>query len=327
MEVKKITIIGPGSLGILFAVKIWQKLSSVTILDHNPKRAKKLNKSGLRLLLPGSDSVMKAFPYVSVDAKELGVQDVVLVLVKAFQTEDILDAFEHLCGADTVVVTLQNGIGVGDILAKVIQEKNLALGVTMHGANKRNFDTVMHAGSGSTFVGMFNKDCTPTKKLEKLADILDQCGFSCSLVNDIYPILWKKLLVNIGINALTCISCLRNGQLLDYPHLLSIQEQAVAEAFEVMKGSGVDIRMEFQDVLTFVRKVCRDTGENISSMLQDRLKKSKTEIDFINGAVVKIGKCYGVKTPVNETLCNLVEFFSKSGWHQGCDGLSSPLVN
>ncbi len=317
MELKKLTIIGPGSLGILFASKIWPKLSSLSLLDHNAERAQDLNREGIRLVVPGQGDI-EAFPRVSVEPKEFGPQDVVMVLVKAFQTQDILDSLKGLCGPQTLVVTLQNGIGAGEILETVVPRGNLVLGVTMNGANKQDYRTAVHAGSGQTYLGMFDPRLPVPAALERFALILNQCGFSCTLVTDIYPIIWKKLLVNVGINALTALCCLRNGQLLDYPSLRTIQEQAVEEAYLVMNRLGVDLDMDFKEVRELVRKVCRDTGENISSMLQDRLKKGQTEIEYINGAVVRFGKKVEIKTPINQTLTSLVNFFSSMEWKMDC---------
>ncbi len=321
MELKKVTIIGPGSLGILFASKIWQKLPQLSLLDHNHKRAQDLNKTGIRLIIPGQEDI-RAFPHVSVDAQELGPQDVVMILVKTFQTADVLDGLKRLCGPKTLVVTLQNGIGAGEMLERVVCRKNLVLGVTMHGANRRDFKTAVHAGSGKTYLGMFDSKMKVPPALELFVSLLDKCGFSCALVSDIYPIIWKKLLVNVGINALTALCCVRNGQLLDYLPLTAIQKQAVEEAYKVMKSLGVGLDMDFKEVIDLVRKVCMDTGDNISSMLQDRIKRNRTEIEYINGSIIRFGKKTGIETPVNQTLCNLVEFFSSIKWDTDCQLLT-----
>jgi len=316
-DLKNLTIIGPGAMGILFATKIWQGFPHVSLLHHDGVKAYQMTTGGVTLLEEQKGAVLRAFPRVSANAREIGRQDVVIVLVKAFQTEQILKDLEMLCAPDTLVVTLQNGIGAGDILAKVVPAKNLALGVTMHGANKKAETTVVHAGDGETILGMFQRHISPTKRLKGLASLFKKGGFAVSVVEDIYPVLWKKLMVNVGINPLTVLSGLRNGQVLEYPELLAIQEKVVLEAFNVMKAHGIDIGMNFKEALGLVRKVCRDTSRNVSSMLQDRIKRRQTEIEFINGAVVRLAREIGMNVPVNETLCRWVQFFTKRNWNLG----------
>ncbi len=316
MSPKNLTIIGPGALGILFATRIWQVFPHVSLLHHDGVKAQRMATGGVAVL-EEEGTVLRAFPRVSANAREIGRQDVIIVLVKAFQTEQILPDLEALCTPDTLVVTLQNGIGTGDILAKVAPAENLVLGVTMHGANKKDETTVVHAGEGETILGMFERDAPPSKKLKGLADLLEKGGFAISLVEDIYPVLWKKLMVNVGINPLTVLSGLRNGQILEHPELAAIQEMAVLEAFNVMKAHGIDIGMNFKEVLGLVRKVCRDTSRNVSSMLQDRINRRQTEIEFINGAVVRLAHEAGLDAPVNESLYCWVRFFTRRGWDFG----------
>ncbi|NPA95708.1 MAG: 2-dehydropantoate 2-reductase [Thermodesulfobacteria bacterium] len=310
MKQTKIAIIGPGSLGILFATRIWQQFQNVAILDYKKERAERLASKGLTLIEQGETEI-RAFPMVSTEPRHIGEQDFVLVLVKAFQTEAIVDSLRSLCGPKTLVISLQNGIGAGDIIAKEVSDGNLALGVTMHGANKNDEGTAIHAGSGLTILGKYQPGPLRDDRLLQFARILETAGFQSEVVQDIYPFLWKKLLVNVGINPITAITGLKNGQILNYSHLLAIQEQAVREGFEVMLRLGKDIGMDFQQLLDFVRQVCKDTGDNISSMLQDRLRGGPTEIDFINGAVVRLARKAGLSVPVNETLCHLVEFYSE----------------
>ncbi len=312
IKLKKITVIGPGSLGILFATRIWQRFKNLSLLDYKRDRANRLTLSGLSLIR-GSGEEMVAFPRVSSDPSELGIQDFVLVLVKAFQTKDIVDALQFLCGPETLVVSLQNGLGAGDAVARKIPQENLALGVTMEGANKKDERTAIHAGSGLTVLGKYLPGTGEDERLLEFAEILEQSGFSCEVVDDIYPVIWKKLLVNVGINPITAISGLKNGQILNYPELLNIQEMAVKEGFDVMEGHGIRLHMDFQQLLAFVRKVCQDTSENVSSMLQDRLRGGKTEVEYINGAIVRKAREIGLSAPVNDTLCKLVEFFSQLG--------------
>ncbi len=316
MNLKKVTIIGPGALGILFAAGIWQKFKGLCLLHHDENKAMGLEAHGIEVVKAKNGGKMVAFPKVTASSRDLGTQDVVLVLVKTYQTTTVIDSLKDLCGKKTAVITLQNGIGSADILETVVPRSNLILGVTMHGANRVEENTVVHAGKGQTFLGMVDSDAEPLETAVEFAKLLNRCGFETNFVKDIYPIIWKKLLVNVGINALTALTMLRNGQILKYSNLTKIQEMAVREAYNVMQKKGIDVGLDLKGVYDLVRKVSMDTAENISSMLQDRLKKTRTEIDFINGAIVRIGRELGIETPVNETLYALVDFWGYGHWEQ-----------
>ncbi len=303
-----ITIIGPGALGSFFAVKLWKLLGNVNLLDYKKDRCETLSKNGI--ILEENGEQIHAFPKLSVDANEFGIQKFVIILVKAFQTKDILKKLVLLCDKDTLVITLQNGIGAADLLSEVISPSNLALGITMHGANKKSDNLVVHAGHGDTIIGPYLRE--RNERLNELVSILNKAGINAKVEQNIYPILWKKLLINIGINPITAITCLKNGSILNYHELVELQKDCVKEAYFILQKAGIDLETNIDEILTLVEKVCHDTAQNISSMLQDRLNLRDTEIDFINGAIVKKADQLGLNCPINLTLLRLVKFFSKN---------------
>lgn len=307
-----ITIIGPGALGTLFAAKLWTKNKQINLLDYKIERASSLSTYGIRLVADNAELI--AFPQVTVDPTKLGKQEFVLVLVKAHQTKYILNPLKKLCSKDTLVISLQNGIGVGDILKSVVSSRNIVLGTTTHGANIGPDGIVKHAGTGITIIGKYEMSNAVDNRLNIFARILSDAGFETLVVEDIYPYLWKKLLVNVGINPLTAICGLKNGMLLDKREIKRIQEMAVREAYSILEAAGIDIGMTVEEVLEFVKEICIKTSDNISSMLQDRIKGVETEINFINGAILKEARMLGMAAPVNEILTNLVVFYSKTGW-------------
>ena len=310
----RFTVIGPGALGILFSVMLHDASQDVSVLDYREERAHFLNANGLRLL--EKDRVIDAHPLVATKVEPLVPADFVLVLVKAHQTRSVIPVVRTLCSSETIVLSLQNGIGAADILGEAVPAENIFLGTTTHGANLVSPGVVRHAGSGPTVIGPHHPDSSSMHRLDELAEIFNKAGFNTSVVKDIYPYLWRKLLVNVGINPLTALTGLRNGALLDFPQTRRLQEMAVAEAFGIVKASDIDLGMDISEVLEMVREVCVKTGENISSMLQDRLNGRPTEIGFITGAVAEKALRLGMSAPVNEMLTQLVEFHSRAGWGQ-----------
>jgi len=117
--------------------------------------------------------------------------------------------------------------------------------------------------------------------------------------------LWDKLIINVGINALTAITRMKNGEILKIPETRNIMIEAVKEAVNIAKA--LNIKLEIKDHVRKTIEVAEATANNKSSMLQDIERRKKTEIDYINGAIVKLGKKLGIKTPVNKTLTALVK--------------------
>jgi len=309
-----ITIIGPGALGILFGVKLSKSGHNVSILDYRPERSEILNKKGL--VLRKEEQQITARPLVTTDPLSVEPPDYVLVLVKAYQTKNILSSLSVIYTDKALVISLQNGIGAGDILAETVPPENICLGTTTHGANKISDNMAVHAGTGPTVIGPFLPCTKPSSRIAAFSEILNKSGFSTDTVPDIYPHLWRKLIINIGINPLTALTGLRNGMLLEHPETRKIQKIAVQEAYDILKASGIDLEMDLDSCMELVRTVCQKTKDNISSMLQDRINHSDTEIDFITGAIIKKAEKIGLNAPANQILNSLVKFNSDARWQQ-----------
>ena len=138
-----------------------------------------------------------------------------------------------------------------------------------------------------------------------LAELFESCGLPAELADDLDALVWGKLVVNAGINALTALLRVPNGALAATPAARDLAAEAVAEAVAVAAARG--ITLPYADPLAHVLAVAEATGANRSSMLQDVLRGSPSEIATINGAVVREGARLGVATPVNRLLAALVE--------------------
>ncbi|MGB9712133.1 MAG: ketopantoate reductase family protein [Dissulfurimicrobium sp.] len=311
-ERPKLTIIGPGAIGCLIAGYIERLGQPVSILDYKGDRAERLSKTGIEI--DAGRTRFKVYPHITADAATLGVQDWVLILVKANQTDKALKEAKPLIGAETIVISLQNGIGQEEAILRAVRPECIALGITAQGATLIKEGCVKHLGTGDTKIGLL-KPCDWAKaKVDLFADTLSRAGWSCSVPDDITPYIWRKFLANVGINAITALTGIKNGEILGFADAKKLQELAVAEAWRVAVKKGIKIDLNLHEAISLVRSVCERTSENISSMLQDRIFQRPTEIDYINGAVVKMGLELGVETPINEVLNMLVKINSIKGW-------------
>jgi len=205
---------------------------------------------------------------------------------------------------ESQVLTLQNGVGNLEILQDVFGKERVLGGVTAEGATVLGPGRIRHAGEGDTLIGPAGRDA------EEVVSSFRRAGFKIEAVDRVQDLLWGKLIVNVGINALAAITRVKNGRLPHIEGTRILMARAVEEAVAVAKAK--DIRLPYPNPLAKVLEVCQATAGNVASMLQDILNKRTTEISFINGAIVREGEAFGIATPVNLTLTTLVHAIQAS---------------
>ena len=292
-------IVGPGAMGCLFAARLKKAGHEVTLLDNIAQRAGRINKQGIRV-----EGILGEYKVdvPTVTGKIPVEPDVAVICVKANDTRKASEDIRPLIGPMAYVLTLQNGMGNLEILQEVFGRQRALGGVTAEGATLLGDGNVRHAGQGDT---RFGSEAHVGAALADMVAAFNDAGFKTQSADNVSSLIWGKLIVNVGINALTAITRLKNGRLPDVAGTRAVMEKAVNEAVAVSKAKGIDL--PYKDPLGRVVEVCRATAANIASMLQDVLKQDITEVGFINGAIVREGKALGIPTPVNETLTCLVQ--------------------
>jgi 2-dehydropantoate 2-reductase len=308
----KVSIIGPGALGCLLASTLSLKAPTenkpeIWILDHRPERAQQLAANGL--VLEEHNRKLPCRINATADPQKIGTADVIFLCVKSPKVADGLQAAKSIAGPDTLLVTLQNGIGHLEILETHTGAPSITIGVTAQGANMVDTGHVRHAGNGITRLGMLtDKTDRENVILNKTCNLLNEAGIETELVENIIDFVWAKLFVNVGINALTAIHDCPNGQLPESPVTKKQLADAVREAETVARARGIKT---LTDPVAVTLEVCQKTSNNISSMLQDVRNRRPTEIDSINGAIVQIAKKLNIPVPVNDDLVHRVKKIEK----------------
>lgn len=302
----KIVIVGPGAMGCLFAAFLAKSKEEIWLLDKNKEKAAKINQQGI--IVEGISGNGLAKVKCTADVKEIDKADLIIVCVKSFNTKEAMLQAKPLVGPNTKVLTLQNGIGNIEIIAETIGEDKVIGGTTNEGATLMDIGHSRHAGKGETVIGM--PDGKTPVEMRSIREIFNKVGFETKMSRDIKGLLWSKLIINVGINALTAITRLNNGKLPEFEGTRKIMREAVTEAVKVAKRKR--IKLIYDDPLAKVEAVCEATASNVSSMLQDVLRKKRTEIDFINGVIVRLGQELGIPTPVNALLVDLVKTIEAS---------------
>ena len=305
----KIAIVGPGAMGCLFAgflSKGRQGKEEVWLLDKEKSRSDKIRQQGI--IVEGVSGNWQALGRCTSDAKEIGAVDLIIICVKSYDTKQAIMHVRTLISDNTQILTLQNGLGNIEIISEVAGAEKVIAGVTNEGATLLEIGHIRHAGRGETVIGRI--DGKIPVQLRAIREIFNKSGLETRISRDIKGLLWSKLIINAGINALTAVTRLNNGRLVEFEGTRRILREAVTEATKIAKRKR--IKLIYDDPLVKVEAVCEATSPNISSMLQDVLKKKRTEIDFINAVIVRQGQELGIPTPVNSVLTDLVKTIEQS---------------
>ena len=260
-----------------------------------------LNQNGI--CVESSSGTIKAQVNATENVQEIGTVDLAVLCVKSFHTKQAILQLKPAITKNTKILTLQNGIGNIEVIAELVGEEKVIGGVTSEGATWLGAGKIRHAGKGETVIGMIDGK-TPVE-MRSIREILNKAGFVTKMSRDIKGLLWSKLIINVGINALSALTGLANGRLIEVEPSKKILREAVTEAVRVAKRKRV--KLIYDDPLAKVEAVCESTAENISSMLQDILRKKRTEIDYINGVIVRLGQELSIPVPVNTMLVNLIK--------------------
>ncbi|HNX81593.1 MAG TPA: 2-dehydropantoate 2-reductase [Candidatus Omnitrophota bacterium] len=302
----KIVVLGPGAIGCLVAAFLSKTKEDVWLLDKDKNRAHKLQSQGI--FVEGMGNPWHAVVKVSADAKAIGEADVLIVCVKCYDTKTAIKSAKPCIGRNTYVVTLQNGLGNIENIGEIIGQERLLAGITNQGSTLIGVGKVRHAGKGETSIGRIDGEFPV--ELRQIRDIFNKSGWETKISRDIKVLVWSKLVVNVGINVLTALTRLPNGKIVEYEGTRRLMRQAVTEAVKVAKRKRV--KLLYDDPLAKVESVCEATSTNVCSMLQDVLNHRRTEVDYVNGVIVRHAQELGIAAPVNTVLVDLIKTVESS---------------
>jgi 2-dehydropantoate 2-reductase len=301
----KTVMMGAGAMGSLFGGLLVLAGEEVWLVGNRKDQIDAICSTGLTLEEKGERRIIPM--NATSDVTSVGKADLVIFFVKTYDTEMAVSDALALEKEDTIFLTLQNGLGNEEVICRKIDRKKVILGVTGHGATLIGVGHIRHAGWGKTFIGEL--DHRITDRVVQVSQMFCDAEIETEVSSNIHDHVWGKLLVNVGINALTALTGFKNGQLLDYPESVRLMENLVIEASEVARRKGIDLD---QDPIEKVRKTIEATRENRSSMGQDFDYRRKTEIEAINGAVVREAQPLGIPVPFNQAVTDLVKAMEKS---------------
>lgn len=294
----KICILGAGALGSTFGAWLSEAGHETWLLNRSNAHIAAVARDGLDIETANGRRRVQVRAAVSAEA--VGLVDLVVVLVKSFATAEAMRQALALVGPETLVLSLQNGLGHEELLAEIVGPERVIAGKTYVGGVLLGPGRIRSGVAGKqTLIGELDGQLTP--RVQAVAEAFAGAGLATTVSANIRGTLWDKLQVNVATGALTGITQLTYGQLYSEPLLRDTALQAVAEAIAVARAAGIELGLQEPEAAwQLAREGLAPSFK--TSMLQSLQRGSITEIDFINGAVVRLGQQYRVPTPVNATL-------------------------
>lgn len=276
-------------MGCLFTARLCAAGVTTTLVDYRPERMSRLQKTGI--VVQSAQGEFTAKPSV---AQRVPVgMDLVVVFVKSGTTNKL--QFPE----NVPVLTLQNGLNNAEILSSKIGSARLMAGVTTEAATLLEEGKVRHAAAGKTVFGAWTSCNT-----QKAFSILTSAGFDVEVTDMPGQKIWEKTVINAGVNPLTALLNVPNGKLIEIREIRQLLRDLVVEAAKVAAVEGY--RFEYS-LVELAEEVCRDTAENISSMLQDVRAGRPTEIDAISGEIIHRAELASLPTPRTRIIWQLMK--------------------
>lgn len=302
----KIAMIGSGAAGSVFAAYLRKGGASLYLVDRYKAHMDKIEAEGLTFVSPAGEEILTGFETAPC-AESIGVMDVVILMVKATQTDSIMPSVVNCIGDETVVVSLQNGLGNDEVLSKYVSPDRVLYGFGTIGTELPEPGKCVSKPESGVIMrfGAAKKSELSDRVGKELEDCFNRGGCETRFEDDIRPFVWKKAISNSGYNTLSSLLRLKVGEFLNGEEGCELIKSVWREGCEVCKAVvGVDL---WQEMLEELPRLKEGFATYYPSMAQDVLiHQRQTEIMLLNGAIVKYGAEYGVPTPVNEALTRMI---------------------
>ncbi|MBI2701546.1 MAG: 2-dehydropantoate 2-reductase [Mycobacterium sp.] len=301
----KVAVIGCGAMGSIYAAKLADAGNEVLVVDRYQPGIDQIARHGLRITGPGYDHTVQLRASTVAPAESM---DLIVLAVKAADVTTAAPQALPMLGEDTSVLTIQNGLGSAEIVADIVGDQRLAVGIASgFGAARVAPGHVRHNAMRAMRFGAYSS--MPPSTVESIARTWADAGFDAAAVTDIAAMQWEKLICNVAYSAPCALTGMTVGQVMDDPEMGPISRAAAKEAWRVAFAS--DIEINVTDPVEHVRTFGSAMPDAKPSALLDHEARRVSEIDVINGAVPRQGARVGVDAPVNATLTALVKTIEK----------------
>jgi 2-dehydropantoate 2-reductase len=301
----KIAVVGgAGAMGGVWASQLGTAGHDVAILDVAKEALAVIDRDGLTVEQP--DGTERVFRLAATDrADEIGVCDAIVVFMKAHQTRSAAELARPTVDPRTTVATLQNGWGNAETLAEAFDPNQIAMGVTYHSATLLGPGRVAHTASDRlTYLGPYF-DGAPLDRARAVGEAMTGAGIPTTVTADVATEIWKKLILNAAGLPVAALTRLTSGAMGATESVLEVCDGLTREAVAVAQARGLAI--DGGERIAAIRNLLATGGRGKPSMLQDVEARRKTEIEVVNGAIVREAAIHGIDVPLNRTMLALVK--------------------
>ncbi|AJY76133.1 ketopantoate reductase family protein [Paenibacillus beijingensis] len=302
-----IAVVGAGSMGGLFGARLAEAGCAVTLYDTWKEHVDQIQNYGLQVSNGTTDKTFRIPAFDSPQADK--PYHYVIVFTKNQHTEDAINRFRPLFGPDTYVVSLQNGIGSIEILPKYFPRERIIVGVTTCSSDLLGPGAIKSGDVGTTYVAKLSDDNPDSA--HSFAALLNEAGLPAAVSGDTLKIIWEKLAFNAAINPVCAITRMFAGEAENHPLGKQLTRFIIEEVTSVANQLGIGIDSE--QIAEKLHQAClpEHSGHHLPSMLQHVLKKQSTEIEAINGAVIRLAEQLKIDVPHNRTVYQLIKMMEE----------------
>ena len=302
----KTLVLGAGAMGCLYGGLLKEMGNDVVLVDVSKTQVDAINTNGLKLETATGKRII---PIKAKFAHEVTEQPELLILfTKTIHSKSALSSLKDVIGKDTTVLSLQNGLGNDEIIKEFVSTDKIIIGTTNFPSDLITYGNVRSLGKGETKI--MSCDGKVTEKLVQVERMLDAAGFNCTITEDVFVSIWEKVAFNAACNALTAATRLKLG---DVGKTDEGKELACLIAKEVISVANMkNIKANADKVINLIKLDFVEHADHMPSMMQDVIANRITEIEFINGAVVKEAQKLGMSVPVTDVLYKLVSMIQKN---------------
>jgi len=301
----RVYVIGSGAMGSIYGGLLSRTGCDVTLIDVREDHLAAIKRDGLRIEGVRGEHLVR-IAAVERDA-QLPPADVAIIFTDCNAIADAARNARRLLAPDGFALTLQNGIGNVEALVAELGPARVAGGVTMNSGANPEPGRVAYTNAGVTSIGEL--DGRPSERIEQLAGMLNHAGIETKVVSDPMAEIWSKFVHNCSVNALAAVSGLRGGEIYRTPEMSALQDRVMDEIMAVVHAKG--IKLPDGDPRKKIKAHCR-LRYNKPSMMQHVEQGRQTEIDALNGALVREAKALGIPVPYNEAVVAFVKGVEKS---------------
>jgi 2-dehydropantoate 2-reductase len=300
----RIAILGAGAMGGAMGALLARAGNDVTLVDVWKEAVEAINRDGLKIQNKAGETAVQRVRAVTSPAEAGQPVDLVLVFVKCYHTAEAVKSAASIIGANTTVLSLQNGWGNGPRIAEIVGPEKVLLGVCYHSATVLGPGRVLHAGQGKTFMGEL--DGRDSDRLRSIARAFNAAGIEVATSGQVVKEIWSKLALNVATLPTSSTIKLTADRLCDTDAMQSLMRELLREVVAV--AAAQNIPLDFDERWGAITGLLKKLAPNTKgSMLQDVEKQRVTEIDVMNGAIIEAGRRLNIPTPYNNAMLWLIK--------------------